>query len=117
MKKVALFLQGFAEGFVNGWNGTTTKPAKQQPQAVKHKAVDAKPDVREHLTQEELKDVLRLLAEAPTESTTSPPEVGAQQEIPPIPDFYFPETVEGRIEEIDPAYGTWVEMAQQGYLC
>jgi hypothetical protein len=34
-----------------------------------------------------------------------------------IPVFYFPEAEEAAIEELDPAYSTWVEMAQQGYCC
>ena len=145
----------FIEGFIEGWNGSSVKPAGN-PQPPKATATGF--DVGTHLTAEELDtvfsllaeppcatsrdkpteqapqttdtprvidvldaeelaDVFRLLAEAPAVPTHTIADTAEDEKTSSIPLFYFPETEETDIEEIDPAYGTWVEMAQQGYCC
>lgn len=145
----------FVEGFMEGWNGASAKPAGNPPLP---KATAAGFDVGTHLTAEELDtvfsllveppctatcnksteqalqttdgpsvtdvlnaeeltDVLRLLAEAPTAPTSVIADSTDHDKVSSIPVFYFPEAEEAAIEELDPAYGTWVEMAQQGYCC
>ena len=152
MKKVITL---FIEGFMEGWNGASAKPAgNPQPP----KATAAGFDVGTHLTveeldtvfsllaeppcvtlrdkpteqapqttdaprftdvldAEELTDVFRLLAEAPAVPTDAIADAAEDENTASIPVFYFPETEETAIEELDPAYGTWVEHCQQGYCC
>jgi hypothetical protein len=89
----------------------SNKPAEQaSPTMGTHRVADV-------LDADELADVLRLLAEAPTTPASVIADVAEPENTPSIPVFYFPEVEETAIEEIDPAYGAWVEMAQQGYCC
>ena len=89
----------------------SNKPAEQaSPTMGTHRVADV-------LDADELADVLRLLAEAPTTPASVIADVAEPENTPSIPVFYFPEVEETAIEEIDPAYGAWVEMVQQGYLC
>ena len=69
------------------------------------------------LDAEELVNVLQLLAEAPTTPASVIADDAEHENTPSIPVFYFPEVEETAIEELDPAYGTWVEHCQQGYCC
>ena len=50
-------------------------------------------------------DVFRLLAEAPAVPTHTIADTAEDEKTSSIPLFYFPETEETDIEEIDPAYG------------
>lgn len=91
---------------------TCDQPTEQAPQAT-----DAS-RVTDVLDAEELTDVLQLFTEAPAVPTDAIADIAEVENTASIPVFYFPETEEGTgIEELDPAYGTWVEMAQQGYCC
>ena len=90
---------------------TYDKPTEQAPQTT-----DA-PRVTDVLDAEELVDVLRLLAEAPTASASVIADSADHDKVSSIPVFYFPEANEAGIEELDPAYGAWVEHCQQGYCC
>jgi len=150
-KAIALFI----EGFIEGWNGTSGKLTGNPPPP---KATAARFDACTHLTAEELDTVFSLLAEPPCTATYDKPTEQAPQttdaprvtdvldaeelvdvlqllaEVPVVPTdaivdaaenentasipvFYFPETEETAIEELDPAYGTWVEHCRQGYCC
>lgn len=146
----------FVEGFMEGWNGASAKPAgnpqppkataarfdacthltaeeldtvfsllaeppctatRDQPTEQAPQATDAS-RVTDVLDAEELTDVLQLFTEAPAVPTDAIADIAEVENTASIPVFYFPETEEGTgIEELDPAYGTWVEMVQQGYLC
>ena len=75
------------------------------------------PRVTDELDAEELVDVLQLLAEVPVVPTDAIVDAAEDENTASIPVFYFPETEETAIEELDPAYGTWVEHCQQGYCC
>jgi len=75
------------------------------------------PRVTDVLDAEELVDVLQLLAEVPVVPTDAIVDAAEDENTASIPVFYFPETEETAIEELDPAYGTWVEHCQQGYCC
>ena len=90
---------------------TYDKPTEQAPQTT-----DA-PRVTDVLDAEELVDVLQLLAEVPVVPTDAIVDAAEDENTASIPVFYFPETEETAIEELDPAYGTWVEHCQQGYCC
>lgn len=87
------------------------KPTEQVSQTT-----DA-PRVTDVLDAEELVDVLQLLAEVPVVPTDAIVDAAEDENTASIPVFYFPETEETAIEELDPAYGTWVEHCQQGYCC
>ena len=90
---------------------TYDKPTEQAPQTT-----DV-PRVTDVLDAEELVDVLQLLAEVPVVPTDAIVDAAEDENTASIPVFYFPETEETAIEELDPAYGTWVEHCQQGYCC
>lgn len=150
-KAIALFI----EGFIEGWNGVSAKPAGNPHPP---KVAAARFDVSTHLTAEELNtvfsllaeppcatardkpteqalqttnaprvtdvldadkmaDVFRLLAEAPTAPASVIADSADHDKVSSIPVFYFPEVNEAGIEELDPAYGAWVEHCQQGYCC
>ena len=145
----------FIEGFIEGWNGASAKPAgtphppkaadtgfvvgthltaeeldtvfsllveppctatcnKSTEQALQTTDGSSVTDV---LNAEELTDVLRLLAEAPTAPASVIADSADHDKVSSIPVFYFPEANEAGIEELDPAYGAWVEHCQQGYCC
>ena len=150
-KAIALFI----EGFIEGWNGVSAKPAGtphppkaadtgfvvgthltaeeldtvfsllaeppctatyDKPTEQAPQTTDA-PRVTDVLDAEELVDVLQLLAEVPVVPTDAIVDAAENENTASIPVFYFPETEETAIEELDPAYGTWVEHCQQGYCC
>lgn len=150
-KAIALFI----EGFIEGWNGASVKPTanphppeatatrfdvcthltveeldtvfsllaeppcvtpRDKPTEQAPQTTDA-PRVTDVLDAEELTDVFRLLAEAPAVPTDAIADAAEDENTASIPVFYFPETEETAIEELDPAYGTWVEHCQQGYCC
>lgn len=150
-KAIALFI----EGFIEGWNEVSAKPAgtPHPPKAADtgfvvgtHLTVEELgtvfsllaeppctatcdkpteqvsqttdvPRVTDVLDAEELVDVLQLLAEVPVVPTDAIVDAAEDENTASIPVFYFPETEETAIEELDPAYGTWVEHCQQGYCC
>ena len=87
------------------------KPTKQALQTTDT------PRVTDVLDAEELANVLRILAEAPTAPTSVIADSVDHDKVSSIPVFYFPEANEAGIEELDPAYGAWVEHCQQGYCC
>lgn len=150
-KAIALFI----EGFIEGWNEVSAKPAgNPSPSTTTSARFDActhltaeelgtvfsllaeppctatcdkpteqvsqttdVPRVTDVLDAEELVDVLQLLAEVPVVPTDAIVDAAEDENTASIPVFYFPETEETAIEELDPAYGTWVEHCQQGYCC
>ena len=91
-------------------------PTYDKPSAQTPLPTDA-PRVTDVLDAEELVDVLQLLAEVPVVPTDAIVDAAEDENTASIPVFYFPETEETAIEELDPAYATWVEHCQQGYCC